>query len=183
MCYVVETSKKVIVAVGVSRTVSFSVSRDEPDTYRVALDGLSGAFVVAKPVPPAPAPPPVITPPVVPPPVAPLGPNWALIGGIIAAVVLITVLVAVTRPKIAPFIKRITSPLVYTVLPKLRTLVTPLAAARPRITTSIRRITSSLLYTALPKLRVLGAWLAAVRPKIAQSIKRMISYIISRVRH
>jgi hypothetical protein len=94
---VVETTKKVTVAAGGSQPVSFSVSRDEAGTYKVALDGLSGAFVVATPAPPPVAPP-----------VAPPGPNWALFGGIIAAVVLVSVLLVAVRPKITLFIRRIT---------------------------------------------------------------------------
>lgn len=53
---VTEAAREVTVAAWASRLLSFSVSKDTPDTYRVALVELTGEFVVVKPAPPKPAP-------------------------------------------------------------------------------------------------------------------------------
>jgi len=51
-----EAEETVTVAAGGSKTVSFSVTREEADTYTVTVDGLSGSFtVVPVVVPPEPA--------------------------------------------------------------------------------------------------------------------------------
>jgi len=65
-----EAEKTVTIAAGDSQEVSFSLTRDEPGTYSVSVDGLSGGFTVI-----------VVTPPP--------GINWALIGGIIGGVVIV----------------------------------------------------------------------------------------------
>jgi len=80
-----EAEKSVTVAAGSSEDVSFSVTREEVDSYSVTVDGLSAFFIVVEPVlPPTPAPP-------APPPAKPV--NWPLIGGIIGGVVVVGVLV------------------------------------------------------------------------------------------
>ncbi len=63
-----EETKKVTLAPKAVKTVVFTVIREEPGSYSVAVDGLSGSFTVA-----------------VAPPTKPI--NWHLIGGVIAAVV------------------------------------------------------------------------------------------------
>jgi hypothetical protein len=79
----VEATKTVTVAADGSRSVSFTVSRDEAATYSVDVNGLKGSFTVtAEAAPPVPAP---VTPPVTPEEAKPV--NWPVIGGIIAAVV------------------------------------------------------------------------------------------------
>ncbi|GAJ09875.1 unnamed protein product, partial [marine sediment metagenome] len=51
-----EADKTVTVAAGGSKTVSFSVTKEEADSYTVTVDGLSGSFTVAPVVaPPEPA--------------------------------------------------------------------------------------------------------------------------------
>jgi hypothetical protein len=65
-----ETEKSVTLGAGKSQEVSFSVTREKPGSYTVSVDGLSGQFAV------------------MPPPV-----KWPLIGGIIAAVVVVGLLV------------------------------------------------------------------------------------------
>lgn len=73
-----EDEKSVTLDAGQRQGVSFSVSRDVPGSHTVIVDGLSGSFTV-------------LTPPEVPsvkPPV-----NWPLIGGIIAAVMVIGVVI------------------------------------------------------------------------------------------
>jgi len=77
----------VAVAAGSSQSVSFTVAKDKAGSYSVVVDGLSGSFTVAA----LPAPP---TTPVVPPPPPPApGPNWPMIAGIIAAVVVVGLLI------------------------------------------------------------------------------------------
>jgi hypothetical protein len=72
---------------GASETVTFTTTRDAAGTYAVSIDGLSGTFTVkAAPAPPAPAPP---TPP--PTPAEPI--NWWLIGGIIAGVIVVALVI------------------------------------------------------------------------------------------
>lgn len=63
-----EADKSVTIAAGSSKTVSFSVTREEAGTYSVDVDGLSGSFAVVV----------LVTPP---------GINWLVVGGIIAGVV------------------------------------------------------------------------------------------------
>jgi len=65
-----ESEKPVTIPAGGSKTVSFSLTRDEPGTYSVSVDGLSGSFTVVLPVKPP-------------------GVNWPLIGGIIGGVVVV----------------------------------------------------------------------------------------------
>lgn len=72
-----EAEKKVTVAAGSTQDVSFTVTKVEAGSYSIVVDGLSGSFVVVAPPPPIPPPPPV---PVAEPPM-----NWPLIGGAIAA--------------------------------------------------------------------------------------------------
>jgi len=76
-----EAEKSVTIAAGGSQKVTFSITREEPGSYTVTIDGLSGSFTVA-------------VPPVVPPP-APTKPpiNWPVLGGIIAAVVVVGLLI------------------------------------------------------------------------------------------
>jgi len=92
-----EAEKSVTTGAGESQSVSFSVTKEEAGSYSVAVEGLSGSFtVVAPPPPPAPlAPPPTPAPPApLPPPTPPAPPptpliNWPVIGGIIAGVVVV----------------------------------------------------------------------------------------------
>ena len=65
-------TKYVTLAGGASQSVTFTTAKDAAGTYTAAVDGLSGTFTVKAP-----------TVPVKP------GPNWWLIGGIIAAVIII----------------------------------------------------------------------------------------------
>ena len=69
-----EAEKSVTIAAGRYAIPTFSVTREEAGNYTVEADGLSGSFTVLTPV----------TPP---------GFNWPLIGGIIAAVVVVALLV------------------------------------------------------------------------------------------
>ena len=71
-----------------SETVTFTTTRDAAGTYTVSVNGLSGTFTVkAAPAPPAPAPP-------TPPPTPPAEPiNWPLIGGIIAGVIVVALVI------------------------------------------------------------------------------------------
>jgi len=75
-----EAEKSVTIAAGSSEMVTFSVTREEVGSYTVTVDGLSASFAVVvveevEKVPAVPAKPP--------------GVNWPLIGGIIAAVVVV----------------------------------------------------------------------------------------------
>ncbi len=65
-----EAEKRVTIAAGGSQEVSFTVAKEEAGSYTVAVDGLSGSFAVAAPLPPV-VPAPVTPPPVVPAPVPP----------------------------------------------------------------------------------------------------------------
>ncbi|GAI67810.1 unnamed protein product, partial [marine sediment metagenome] len=65
-----EAEETVTIAAGESQEVSFSVTREEAGSYAVAVDGWSGSFTVVLPIEPP-------------------GVNWPLIGGIIAAVVVV----------------------------------------------------------------------------------------------
>ncbi|GAI45705.1 unnamed protein product, partial [marine sediment metagenome] len=69
---------------GQSEDVTFSVTREEADTYGVAVDGLSDSFTVT--VPPE-------VPPPLPPAPAPAKPNWPLVGGIIGGCVVVGLLI------------------------------------------------------------------------------------------
>ncbi|MBA7659320.1 hypothetical protein ES703_67297 [subsurface metagenome] len=185
-----EAEKKVTVAAGDSRSVSFSVSREDAGSYSVAVGELSGSFtLVALPAPP----------------VAPAL-NWPLLGGVVAAVwglliylgrrkigplasaalpklrALVALLVAV-RLKTAPFIRRIISSFANTAWPKLRALGSLLVVVRLKIAPFTRHIISSFANTALPKFRALVALLVAVRLKIAPFTRHIISSLISRVKH
>jgi hypothetical protein len=82
---VVEATKEVTLNPAASETVTFATAKNVAGSYSVEVDGLKGSFTVKeKPVPPP-------TPPVTPqekvPPVKPL--NWPVVGGIIAAVIVI----------------------------------------------------------------------------------------------
>jgi len=68
-----EAEKSVTVAAGESQDVSFSVTKEEAGSYTVAVDGLSGSFTVVAPAKP--------------------GVNWAMIGGIIAGVIVVGLLI------------------------------------------------------------------------------------------
>jgi len=73
---------------GASETVTFTTTRDAAGTYAVSVNGLSGTFTVkAAPAPPAPTPP-TPTPPT---PAEPT--NWWLIGGIIAGVIVVALVI------------------------------------------------------------------------------------------
>ncbi len=96
----VEATKEVTLNAGASEEVTFTTAKDVPGSYSVDVQGLSGSFTVReKPAPPPPAPPP----PAPAPPPAPSAPpapeeeaepfNLPLIGGIIAGVVIIGLLI------------------------------------------------------------------------------------------
>jgi len=89
-----EVEKSVTVAAADSQLVSFSVSKEEAGSYTVVVNGLRTSFTVVAPAPPVPAPP-APAPPVQPP------FNWPLVGGIMAGVVVLTLLVFffVIRPR------------------------------------------------------------------------------------
>ena len=70
-----EEEKSVTVAAGSSEDVSFSVIREEAASYSVVVDGLSGSFTIAAPAP-------LEKPPI----------NWPVLGGIIAGVVVVGLL-------------------------------------------------------------------------------------------
>jgi len=80
-----EAEKSVTLAAGKSQEVSFSVAKEETGSYSVDVDGFTGSFTVV--VAPAPVPVPAPAPPVV----KPI--NWPLIGGIIAGVVVVGLLI------------------------------------------------------------------------------------------
>ena len=48
----IEQSQEITLAAGESRQVAFAVIKDDPGTYTIAVDGLSGEFIVLAPVPP-----------------------------------------------------------------------------------------------------------------------------------
>ena len=152
-----EAEKNITVAAGDSRSVSFSVSREDAGSYSVVVGELSGSFTIAA----LPAPP-----------VAPAL-NWPLLGG--AAAAIWGLLIYLGRRKIGP--------LASATLPKLRALLALLVAVRLKTVPFTRRMISYLAYTALPKFRALIALLVAVRLKIAPFTRRMISSLISRVKH
>ena len=83
---VVEDTKEVTISAGASKKVTFTTAKDVAGSYAIDVNGLSDSFVV-KAAPPPPAPSPPLTP--IPTPELPAEPfNWALVGGIIAGVVL-----------------------------------------------------------------------------------------------
>ncbi|GAI53974.1 unnamed protein product, partial [marine sediment metagenome] len=87
-----EAVQSVTVTAGSSEIVTFSVTRDEAGTYSVVVEGLNASFTVAAPPPQPPtaalpAPPASSAPPVTTP------TNWPLIGGIIAGVIVVGLLV------------------------------------------------------------------------------------------
>ena len=63
---------------GASQTVTFITAEDVAGTYTVSVNGLSGTFTVKTAPTPTPTPPPI---------------NWGLIGGIIASVIVIGVVI------------------------------------------------------------------------------------------
>ena len=69
-----EEEKSVTVAAGSSEDVSFSVTREEAASYNVVVDGLSGSFTIAAPLE---------KPPI----------NWPVIGGVIAGVIVVGLLI------------------------------------------------------------------------------------------
>ncbi len=89
---VVVASKGVTLAAGASEQVTVTTAEDVAGSYSVAVDGLSGSFVVLAPA----APPEEVLPEEVPPPS-----NWPLIGGIIAVVIVGLLIFFLTRRKAA----------------------------------------------------------------------------------
>jgi hypothetical protein len=105
-----EAEQSATIAAGTSKTVTFIATKEEAGSYSVTVDGMSGSFVVVAPLVIAP-PPVIIVPPAPPPPTpaplppAPLPPapapappapaplNWPLIGGLIAAAVVVGLLI------------------------------------------------------------------------------------------
>ena len=81
---VAEAEKDVTVAAGASEKVTFTRAKDEAGSYSVVVDELSGSFTVAVAPPPEAAPPSEVAPPEVEALI-----NWPLIGGIIAAVIVV----------------------------------------------------------------------------------------------
>jgi len=79
----VEATKEVTVDAGKSQLVSFTTAKDVPATYSIDVNGLTGSFTVKK------AP---VAPSGLPAPAKPLI-NWALVGGIIAAVVVVALVI------------------------------------------------------------------------------------------
>ncbi|MFC1983793.1 CARDB domain-containing protein [Chloroflexota bacterium] len=69
-----EAEEMVIIAAGSSQEVTFSVTKEEVDSYTITMDGLSGSFTVIAP---------------------PSRINWPLIGGIIGGVVVVGLLIFV----------------------------------------------------------------------------------------
>jgi len=78
---VVEETKEITVAAGVSKEVTFTTSKGEAGSYLVDINGLSGSFTIVERPSVTPQPPPPT------PPAKPF--NWWLIGGIIGGVVVI----------------------------------------------------------------------------------------------
>jgi len=79
---VVEATKEITLKAGASQKVTFTVAKNVAGSYSVAVNGLSGSFAVTEPEVPT-LPPPDEAPPEVKP------FNWPLVGGIIAAVVVV----------------------------------------------------------------------------------------------
>ncbi len=70
-----EAEERITVAAGGTETVAFSVTREDPDSYTVDVDGLSGSFTVVALVKPA-------------------GVNWPVLGGVIGGVIVVGLLVS-----------------------------------------------------------------------------------------
>lgn len=89
-----EAEKGVTIAAGSSQDISFTVSKEEAASYSVTVDGLSSSFtVVAPPAPAAPEDEEVVPEaPAVPPPAKPAI-TWPVLGGIIAGVVIVGLLI------------------------------------------------------------------------------------------
>ncbi|MBA7681261.1 hypothetical protein ES703_89599 [subsurface metagenome] len=85
---VVVATEEMTLDAGASEMVTFTTSKDVAGSYSVDVDGLGGSFTVKEEVAPAPPPPPVPPPPEVKPPF-----NWPLVGGIIAGVVVVGLLI------------------------------------------------------------------------------------------
>ncbi len=88
-----EAEKRVTVAAGETQEVSFTVAKEATGTYIVNVDELSGTFTVALLPPPPIAPVPEVIPPF----------NWPLVGGCIAALVVIAIicLLVIRRGRVA----------------------------------------------------------------------------------
>jgi hypothetical protein len=103
-----EESTDVAIAAGETVSVSFTLSKEQPGTYTLSVNGITASFEVTEPTPaPAPEPTPAPTTPApttpapttpAPTPPAPTNPaptpegkgfNWPLVGGIIGGVVII----------------------------------------------------------------------------------------------
>lgn len=83
---VLEETKKVTLAPKAVKAIVFTVTRDEPGSYSVDVNGLGGSFTV-RAAPPPPTPPAPIPPP---PPAKPL--PLPLVGGIIVGVIVVGLL-------------------------------------------------------------------------------------------
>ena len=88
-----EAAKSLTIAADSSQSVSFSITKEDAGSYRVAVDELSGSFTVI-----APAPPVLVSPaPVSPTPVSPAPPakpiKWPALGGVIVGVVVVGLLI------------------------------------------------------------------------------------------
>ncbi len=88
-----ETEKIVTLAPDRSQEVIFTVTRADPGSYSVDVNGLPGSFTV-KPAPPAP---PEVTPPPGPPGAPPAGINWAIVGPIIAVAIFLAIFLPLRR--------------------------------------------------------------------------------------
>lgn len=87
-----ETDKSITIAAGATYEAIFITSQDAAGSYSVDVNGLTGSFKVrGAPTPPAPPAPP-------PPPSAPTvkAVNWPIIGGVIAAVIVLVSLIVLT---------------------------------------------------------------------------------------
>ena len=85
---VVEATEEVTLKAGISGEATFTTTKDVAGSYSVEVNGLSGSFTVRRVPTPTPTPTPIPTPPAPPPTPAELF-NWALVGGIIAAVLVV----------------------------------------------------------------------------------------------
>ena len=81
---VAETTKEISVKAGSSEAATFTVSRDDPGTYEVEINGQKASFTVQEPEP-------ATTTPGVPvgPPPNPKGTNWLVVGLIIVGIIII----------------------------------------------------------------------------------------------
>lgn len=80
-----EAEQSVTLAAGKSETVNFTVSKKEPGSYSVEINGQSGSFTVAEAAPP--------TTPVTPPGPAKPWLTWPVIGGVVGGVIVIVLIV------------------------------------------------------------------------------------------